>query len=557
MKTKIVISLALAGFLSGQNLGAQHNAEIRLLLQEGRSTEAEGLLNRLPDYEGKKFDLAYTLLWNGKVSESSALVAPELLSNPKDASFTALQGAVALFHKHKEEAVLSFDKAAKLGKKNPSVFETIGQLCLNANPEETALAQKYVIEGLALHNQASALHALQGDIYLAGKDFGEAANSYQRALHYNSFDAQSQRKIGLVYTTAKNYAQALEAFQKCVQMNPQGTKVHQDMGDLFYLFGKYAEAEKAYATYMAKTTPTQEDLERYAFTLFYCKKYAESTKLIESAIEKTERPAVLYRLKGYMAHEMNQNQAGLELMEKFFQLQTQENILPSDYGYYGRILAEMDQDSLAIVQLEKAVQADTTSMEYMDDLAKACSKDKQHQKAILLYEQMIRMGADPAAIYFSIGKEWYFLGDEIGARIQTENPNQTEVQALTEQKSGYYTNAAEAFMLIRKYSPNYAGGYLWCGRVHSLLDPEATREEAKQNYEAALALLEKGDVQKNKKMIVECLKYLGSFYYLASEKVDANTAQIMRQNSVDYFSKVLQYNPEDAQSIEVIEKLKN
>ncbi len=360
----------------------------------------------------------------------------------------------------------------------------------------------------------------------------------------------------MVYATAKSYAQALDAFQQRLKLNPRGVRVYQNLGDLYYTFGKYAEADKAYATYLASAKPSQEDIESYAFTLFYEKKYAESSKLIEDLLGKTERPAVFYRLKGYMAHEMNQNVEGRGFMEKFFEVQKQENILPSDFGCYGEILAELNLDSLAIIQLDKAVQADSTSMEYMDDLAKVLSKSKHHEKAIAVFEKMIAKGADPATSYFNIGKEWYFMGDEISTTIQSGTLSEVDATIFGEQRKNCYTKAAEAFAMIRKYNASYAGGYLWCGRVHSILDPEATLGEAKLNYEQALSLLESGDAQKNKKTIVECLKYLGSYYYLASERADATLAAEMKKNSVDYFTKVLQYNPDDAQSKEIIEKLK-
>ncbi len=552
----IKIFLALAGFFSLQSIIAQRNADVKLLLQEDRPVEAEALVSGLPDYDGKSFDLALTKLCNGKQGEAVAIIDKALAQNPKDQYFMALKGGVALLDNRKEEAVLSFDKVLKSAKKDPFLYEVVGKLCLIAQPADIALAQKYAIQGLEVHGQSPIIHAMQGDIFFAGKNYGDAANSFQRALYYKADDAQSQRKIGLVYAVAKNYAQALEAFQQSAKTNPRGVRVYQNLGDLYYTFGKYADADKAYATYLANVTPTQEDIERYAFTLFYAKKYDESSKLIEGLIEKTERPAVLYRLKGYMAHEMKHNEEGRTFMEKFFAVQKQENILPSDYGCYGELLAALNNDSLAIVQLEKAVLADTTSMEYMDDLAKVLSKNKQHDRVIPIFEKMIAMGADPATYYFNIGKEWYFMGDEMSVCIQS-NPQSEEVAAtLMQQRTAYYNKAVEAFSMILKYSPNYAGAYLWCGRVHSILDPEAIQSDAKQNYEQALNLLEKVDVQKNTKMIVECLKYLGSYYYLASERAEASLAQEMKKTSVDYFSKVLQYNPEDGQSKEIIEKLK-
>ncbi|MFT3738592.1 MAG: tetratricopeptide repeat protein [Breznakibacter sp.] len=563
MKTrKFSSTLLFLLFAIGTSAYAQQNT-VKHLIEEEQYSSALKELDKSPDYAGKEADKGWIYCQQGNYSQARSTFGQMLTANPKDALATAGIGACDLLEKNQSKALDEFAKAVKLNKKNLLVYQLIAKACLLVQPADTATARKYIEAGMSINEKAAPLHALQGDLLVAMQKYGEAANSYQRALFYDKNDFNSQRKIGVVYTTARHYALASEAFQKSLDTNPNGILIHRNLGDLYYMFGKYADAEKAYKTYLDKAEGiTQADWERYAFTLFYTKKYKESSELIDRLMEATDKSAVLYRLKGYMAYEMDQTTEGVDYMKRFFEIQDPARVLASDYGYYARLLAKQSSDSLAVIYFEKAIQADTTSNEYLEDLAKQYSTGKQHEKAIDMYYRMIRNGADASAMNFNIGREYYFMSDnltrEYTALVQEDAAKAQSVEAiaLKSQTDSCLVKSQNAFLEVQKLSPTYAGGYIWCGRVQSLLDPEALKTDAKQSYEKALEYLQQGDVQRNKRMIVECLKYLGSYYYLASERVPANEAIALKTTSIDYFSKVLEIIPDDAQAKEVIDKLK-
>jgi hypothetical protein len=107
--------------------------------------------------------------------------------------------------------------------------------------------------------------------------------------------------------------------------------------------------------------------------------------------------------------------------------------------------------------------------------------------------------------------------------------------------------------------PQFAGGFIWKGRINSLLDPEAMTIIAKEAYEKASVLLEAGDAPRNRRSIIECHKYLGSYYFLNSERLvksDKIQSEALKNTSIDYFRKILQLDPNDAQALEVFKNLK-
>ena len=122
----------------------------------------------------------------------------------------------------------------------------------------------------------------------------------------------------------------------------------------------------------------------------------------------------------------------------------------------------------------------------------------------------------------------------------------------------FYSRSDSAFSVVNQLNPAYAGSFIWRGRIHAILDSEATKSIAKEMYEKALAILEKTDPSKNKKSIVECYKYLGSYYYLGYErfyKTDRKLASQLRSKSLECFAKIIILDPEDEQAKEVTKKL--
>ena len=95
--------------------------------------------------------------------------------------------------------------------------------------------------------------------------------------------------------------------------------------------------------------------------------------------------------------------------------------------------------------------------------------------------------------------------------------------------------------------------------MHSRLDPETSLGLAKPDYEQAMLLLEKGDVTKTPKLLIECYRYLAFYYYLLSDntsKADPAGSRSALLNSIDYWNKLMGLNPNDDQAKTALENLK-
>jgi tetratricopeptide (TPR) repeat protein len=537
--------------------------KIKMLTREGQYSKVLETINQGSQDNDILLEKGWAYLGLKDYEHANEIFQQLYTKDPKNAFALAGLGARDLYLGNKTEALLKFDKASKINKKNPAIYAAIASSCLNAPKPDTALAAQYIDKGMNYgYEKSGDLHVLSGDLNLQKSNYGEAVNNFQRALYYDPNNFEAQRKIGIVYFKANNFGLALEAFTKSINMNPAQILIYKNLGDLYYRFRKWSDAQKSYQTYMEKADVDNDDIERYAFALFFNKQYKESLSYLDKLMVKGGSETVYLRLKGYMAYEMGDFDEGLKNMEKFFS-EHPANIIPTDYACYARLLAKRDRDSLSILNYENALKIDSTSLEYMDELAKLYSRNKLQPKAIATYQKMLGNGADQLNLNYNIAREYYFYADSFRTKynkiIETPNSDTTLAAIQTKaQMTENFKNSLEAFKKIKELSPASYSGFLWSGRIGAILDPEWTAgDDAKTNYEQALTLLEKTDTVRNKKSIIECLKYLGSYYYLNSEKLTGDDVKAMKNKSIEYFERIAMLDPSDTATQDLIKALKD
>lgn len=486
--------------------------------------------------------------------------------DPKNAFALVGLGKMALLSGDHQSEIDFFDKARKADRKNPAVFCKIAEACFSLPKKDTLTGNLYLTQGLELNSKYAGFHMVAGDWQAFKKNYGKAANDYENAIFFDKTSTLAYRKLGEIYATAHFNRQSIDAYTKCIELNPDQILVYRDLGDMFYYLGRYPEAEKNYKIYMDKAEVSFDDKERYAIILFFNKKYAEAAGLLDNVLTKNADESVLLRIRGYIAYETGDYQKGLEYMEKFFKLHNPAKIIASDYLYYGRLLEKNNKDLPAMDNYKKAYALDSTKSEIISDLANLSSKNMMHAQAISYYFKKISIGGDKVNSYYSIGREAYFEGqvyknkfDSLYKLQKKSNVPFNDSTIVRDSIRYWRVKADSAFTKVTQLSPDYAGGFYWKGRMEALLDPEAETPGGKEAYEKALAIFQKGDLEKNKKSIIECYKYLGSCAYLNYERLqksDKQQAEALKNTAIDYFQKILQLDPGDANANEFINALK-
>lgn len=499
--------------------------------------------------------------------DSAKLAYDKALAADPKSSFPLIGlGKVALMKGDKTAQLDFFERARKSDKKNPEVYYEIAQGCFAFSKKDTATGRRFLTQGIELNSKFARFHIAYGDYESIGHRYGAATNAYERAIFFDASSALAYRKLGVLQTMARANRDAINSLTKSIELNSDQILVYKNLGDLYYSIGRFPEAEKNYLIYMEKAEVTYDDKERFAIILFFNKKYAEAANLLEEVMKQSSDESVLLRIRGYIAFETGDFAKGVDFMAKFFKIHDPEKNIASDYLYYGRLLQKVGNDTLAIDNYLKALVADSSKTEIYDDLAKLYASNKMHEKAAQMYKKMIEYGADKVNTCFTIGKEYYFEGEKYRMKfdslmlLQTRDKVPfTDSTSVNESKRLYFQKADSAFAVVTSLNDKYAGGFIWRGRMNSLLDPEADSTFAKEAYEKALVILEAGDVTKNRRTMIECYKYLGSYYFLNSERIvksDKKQSEVLKQSSIEYWTKILLIDPNDPQALEVFGQLK-
>jgi tetratricopeptide (TPR) repeat protein len=502
-----------------------------------------------------------------QLTDSAKLMYDKALTlDPKSAFPIIGLGKVALIKGDKTAELELFERARKADKKNPEVYYEIAQGCFAFEKKDTATGHRFLTIGIELNSKFARFHIASGDYEAIGHRYGAATNAYERAIFFDPNSALAYRKLGVLQTMARANRDAINSLAKSIELNSDQILVYKNLGDLYYSIGRFPEAEKNYIIYMERAEVSYDDKERFAIILFFNKKYDEAAKLLEDVMKQNADESILLRIRGYIAYETKDYAKGVEFMAKFFKLHDPEKNIASDYLYYGRLLQKNGNDTLAIQNYIMALAADSTKTEIYDDLAKLYATNRMHNEAANAYLKMIANGSDKVNTWFLIGKEYYFQSEIFKSQYDTLMALQTNKKvpftdsvAVMSNRRLYLQKADSAFMKVTELNPEYAGGFMWRGRMNSALDPEAETTVAKEIYEKALAIFDAGDQTKMRKSVIECYKYLGSYYFLISERIlksDKKQSEVLKQTSIEYWKKILLIDPADPQALEVFDKLK-
>jgi len=561
MKAKsVLISLLLA--LSGA-LFAQSGESMKkglLLMDNDQFSSAISYFKSLPKSPEGEFQAeyymgkAYYQLQRNDSAEFHFAACARL--NPKSPfGFIAL-GGIELQKGNSAGAEANFTKARKMAKKNLGFYAEIMDLCVKGKVKDFALQASVLNFGTDINSKSPELLMASGDALYLKQDFGKALSAFEWVSQFQPDNANAFRKIGLIQTSGRDYKNALNAFAKAKELDANQILLYKNLSDLQFLLGKYPEALESYQTYMSRAAVTTDDKERFALLLFFNKKYTESASELDDVIKDNPNSPVLFRVRGYIAYEMGEYEKGVQLMTKFFEIQNPEKILTSDFAYMGKLQAKVKNDSLAIENLVKAVRMDSTKNEIIEELSRLYSFNHKHQEAISCILLMRDNGMDQVNTLFSIGKEYFFMGSYYKAAsdsLKKVNPN-----AVADPRTKMaFLKADSCFSELIKLKPNYVGGFLWKGRSLAYMEQNPTDGLAKTSYEQAATILESMDLAKNKKSLIECYRYLGSFYYFSYENSPkSDNAKANKDAAIQNMEKILKLDPSDSNAKESLSQLK-
>ena len=342
----------------------------------------------------------------------------------------------------------------------------------------------------------------------------------------NPKSAKAHARIGVVYTRSRNFEASEKAFNDAIAADSNYAPAYRDKADLYYTFRKYDKSKETYEAYLQKSDSSVQSLTKYAYILFMNKDYATEITIINKLMMMDSTNILLSRLQAYSLYEQKKYPEGLVYIENFFKKADKAKIIPQDYEYYGKLLAKaprdtvnkVNRDSLAIVNLQKAMELDSSRTDLYTDIGDVYMRSKNYTQAQIAYQKKIESNRTPSAIdYFSLGKAYYFNKE--------------------------YARSDTSFLRVIELKPAASAGYLWRARSNSL-------NEAANN-DTTFALFSKyleiaaPDPKTPKNEIGEAYRFMGYYYIQKEDNAKAK----------ENYNKSLEYDPENKEAKDILKQL--
>jgi tetratricopeptide (TPR) repeat protein len=445
----------------------------------------------------------------------------------------------------KAEALFKEILSGRLYKKDVNVYVAVARAYMQAG--NVTKAREYIEQAKKVDRKSGLPFLLEGDLLRAQRQLGEAATTYDHAIHFSPELIGAYVKNARIYMSSNsNRAVSLERLNAVKEFAPDFTGVDCVIGELYEAQGDSKNAVQHYARFIESGYYDVEHLLRYAGILHFDKQYDKMLPIILPVLQKTPDNLVAKRLYAYALAKIEPGKKSLEAIQHFIETTPRENHITQDYLCYADQLVANEQIAAAIPYYGKIVQKDTTKKAMWatigDLFIKIGSRDSADHY-LALYESTLP--APDLQLLFKRGRNLYILG----AR-----------DSVPERRTVVLQKADTVFARLSELAPKFAPAYIWRARIYSQLDPETLQGLAKPYYEKMMEIvLESGNSERYKAELIECCKYLGYYYYVQADAItekhngNPDFAKAEYLKAKEYFSKVLEYSPNDQGAIDALQ----
>ena len=391
-----------------------------------------------------------------------------------------------------DAAIFLLEKAIKLDEKNPENYLLLGDALQEKTPENGSPAIK----------------------------------NYNLALGLDPKSPKAIVRTAKLYQRAKNYELANNKYKEAQTLDPTYAPAYRENAELNMKFDQSSKAIENWKKYLNLNNSIDARY-RYATSLFSGKRYCEAINELNTVQAGGLTNFYIDRMLTYSYFECTENDVkanyvkGLESSDNFFGKVPSEKIIASDYRYKGLLLSKIGKDSLAIIELERAISSEPEKAnELIGEVGKLQFKNKKYADAIVSYEKKRNGVFTNLSVQElnELGKAYYF------------GPKN-------------YVLADTCFAGVAERSPSYAAAYLWRARSSFKIDPTNEKWLAKNHYVKYLELLtpEESIASNNKASILEAARYLGDCFVNAKDAKDIVKARV-------YWETIKKLEPTDKQA---------
>lgn len=397
------------------------------------------------------------------------------------------------------EATRSFDKAIQMtNNKDSRVLNAIAEYyILEADRKEISKAINHLKK--SIENEPKNLYSwmLLGDAYGKEGDGSKQVEAYNKASTLTQPTPLLKMKYGKMYTAVRNFDLSVKHYKEGLAIDSTYGPIYQELGDLYSKFKKYDLSIEYYKKYLKYIDINQDVEYRYASFLFLNKNYKEALTLLNTLEAKKYDNVYMYRLKGISNYELGNYDQAQKDIETFLMKTDIEKQMAIDYEYYGKVFLKKGMDSLAIQNLQLAVERDTSRTDLFGDIGAYYYGKEKYPEAIRYMRKQAALNQEDPQALLNLGKAYYY--------------------------SKQYVSADSCFEKLTVLKPTIYIGYLFRARVQAALDPETKEGAAKTYYEKVIELCTP-NVSKYKSELIEANEYIGYYYIVHRDKEKSDAA---------------------------------
>ncbi len=546
---KILKKVAAFAFLVAffaQNLAAQTAADADAAFQIGMVDKAttiyESVVKAAPTDINAQLQLGNLYLAQGKPDKALAAFTKAATINAEDKLVDVANARIALLNGKSEESVKLINRSIKAAKnKNTNLLRQAGESYFFGKTKNYKRAAEMLEAANTSNTKDYATLMSLGWVNKELLEGGKSVTSYEFASDLDKSNAVPIYRIGQVYYQSRNFGKFEEFMKKAIAANPNFTPASRSLGDHYYRTNKITSAKKAYDGFVFASRGEVDDVSiedrmQYANILFLNKDYEKLVGYVDEVIKMDGSRNYLRRLLGYAAYETGDYEKGMNIMTDYFAKVKPTEIIADDYEFYAKLLEKKGQDSVALLNYEKAITMDGKKWSLYKPAGKLAGNTKLKRYDDALKYFTINLDSLNAAVA---------RGDE-GVSVTAED---YYYLALGNEKIKNYVQADTLYAKVAMMSPTASTGWKSRARLQKkFFEPDvitdaslsATYGVSKPHYDKWLAVIsaytDPKDVEKYKKDFIEIYNEM-VFYYSVKDNIPVAT---------EWANKVLAIDPNNA-----------
>ncbi len=412
MKQKLILSLFAAAALaaSAQSQGYKDGIEY---YNAGQFENAKTILNNTLNNPGTDKSLALYFLGQIALAQDDKQAAKNFFEKGIAAdekcgyNYVGL-GALDLINGQTSQANDNFKKAQGLAKKDNELIVAIARAYYNADPVKYAADIEKTLNKARKSSkyQEPAIYILEGDMLADQKDWGQAAGKYEMAITYDQDNPEGYVKYANTYFNVnKDYA--IGKLEELYNRAPNSALATRELAEKYYQGHHWNKAADLYGKYIQNPNHFPEDKARYSVLLYWGNKYDQSKKVAQEILANDPSNFLMQRMVFLNDAALKNYDAAAAEADKFINNHPDGRFSANDFTTYYDVLIELGQDSLAVIQYEKAVNLEPENVDLISGLSSAYTKVKDYPKAADTYATYLNKLEEPKSNdYFDAARRY-------------------------------------------------------------------------------------------------------------------------------------------------------